>query len=82
MLGREAWTSQTMCSSQTATLRYEFFDRISLILLNSFPKVRRQGRMGAEDNIKFPTLEVRNPNELSRGPVQVSRPPAYKKTYP
>ena len=31
--------------------------------------------MGAEDNIKFPTLEVRNPNELSRGPVQVSTPP-------
>ena len=34
--------------------------------------------MGAEDNIKFPTLEVRNPNELSRGPVQVSTaPPAF-----
>ena len=27
--------------------------------------------MGAEDNIKFPTLEVRNPNELRRGPIQV-----------
>merc|ERR1719291_935898 len=39
--------------------------------------------MGAEDNIKFPTLEVRNPNELSRGPVQnklFTRGPVYKKS--
>ena len=27
--------------------------------------------MGAEDNIKYPTLEVRDPNELRRGPIQV-----------
>merc|ERR1711890_200323 len=36
-----------------------------------------------EDNIKFPTLEVRNPNELSRGPVQnklFTRGPVYKKS--
>lgn len=28
--------------------------------------------MGIQDSIKYPTLEVRNPNELSRGAVQVT----------
>jgi len=28
--------------------------------------------MGAKDNIKFPTLEVRDPNELAAGPIQNS----------
>merc|ERR1712173_276744 len=39
--------------------------------------------MGAQDNIKFPTLEVRNPNELSRGPVQeklFAKGPVYKQS--
>jgi len=54
-----------------------------VLITNSYTQVRRQGRMGAEDNIKFPTLEVRNPNELSRGPVQNKlfiRGPVYKKS--
>jgi len=54
-----------------------------VLITNSYTQVRRQGRMGAEDNIKFPTLEVRNPNELSRGPVQnklFTRGPVYKKS--
>merc|ERR1712083_1253987 len=55
----------------------------NVLITNSYTQVRRQGRMGAEDNIKFPTLEVRNPNELSRGPVQnklFTRGPVYKKS--
>merc|ERR1712080_333269 len=55
----------------------------NVLITNSYTQVRRQGRMGAEDNIKFPTLEVRNPNELSRGPVQNKlfiRGPVYKKS--
>merc|ERR1719331_3115886 len=54
-----------------------------VLITNSYTQVRRQGRMGAQDNIKFPTLEVRNPNELSRGPVQnklFTRGPVYKKS--
>merc|ERR1712080_263872 len=55
----------------------------NVLITNSYTQVRRQGRMGAEDNIKFPTLEVRNPNELPRGPVQNKlfiRGPVYKKS--
>jgi len=55
----------------------------NVFITNSYTQVRRQGRMGAEDNIKFPTLEVRNPNELSRGPVQeklFARGPVYKQS--
>lgn len=55
----------------------------NVLITNSYTQVRRQGRMGAQDNIKFPTLEVRNPNELSRGPVQnklFTRGPVYKKS--
>jgi hypothetical protein len=36
----------------------------------SSSQVRRQGREGTQDAIKFPTLEVRNPNAVRRGPVQ------------
>jgi len=55
----------------------------NVFITNSYTQVRRQGRMGAQDNIKFPTLEVRNPNELSRGPVQeklFARGPVYKQS--
>jgi len=55
----------------------------NVFITNSYTQVRRQGRMGAQDNIKFPTLEVRNPNELSRGPVQeklFAKGPVYKQS--
>jgi len=55
----------------------------NVFITNSYTQVRRQGRMGAQDNIKFPTLEVRNPNELSRGSVQeklFARGPVYKQS--
>lgn len=55
----------------------------NVFITNSYTQVRRQGRMGAQDNIKFPTLEVRNPNELSRGPVQeklFARGPVYRQS--
>merc|ERR1711910_97066 len=55
----------------------------NVLITNGYTQVRRQGRMGAQDNIKFPTLEVRNPNELSRGPVQeklFARGPVYKQS--
>ena len=41
---------------------------------SQYASIRRQGRRGSSEIIKFPTLEVRNPNELSfASPVQVSK---------
>lgn len=46
------------------------FEDKPVFITSSYTQVRRQGREGVQDAIKFPTLEVRNPNELSRGAVQ------------
>ena len=46
----------------------------SPLVSESYASVRRQGKKGSSEIIKFPTLEVRNPSELTfASPVQVSR---------
>jgi len=42
-----------------------------VLVSQPYATVRRQGRMGSSQNIKFPTLEVRDPNELTfASPIQ------------
>jgi len=44
---------------------------VNPLVSQSYATVRRQGRKGSSEVIKFPTLEVRDPNELSfSSPVQ------------
>jgi len=46
-------------------------DPVSPLVSQSYATVRRQGRKGSSEVIKFPTLEVRDPNELTfSSPVQ------------
>ena len=48
---------------------------VNPLVSQSYATVRRQGRKGSSEVIKFPTLEVRDPNELSfSSPVQVRHP--------
>merc|ERR1712083_438867 len=46
-------------------------DPVNPLVSQSYASVRRQGRKGSSEVIKFPTLEVRDPNELTfSSPVQ------------